>query len=77
MFCNKYLTQNHPPVNMGSHGLLFKEEQFNSFNPNTCNLGHMVFNNDMRQQIRNVELEDGKVSEVKKDNKEISKINSY
>ena len=39
--------------------LLFKEEQFNSFNPNTCNLGHMVFNNNMRQQIKDVNL-DGK-----------------
>ena len=66
MFCNKYLTQNHPPSKMGSHSLLFKEEKFNSFNPNACNLGHMVFNNDMRQQMRNVDLEEKKSSRSKR-----------
>ena len=72
MFCNKYLTTAHPPVNMGSHGLLFKEEQFNSFNPNRCNLGHKVFNNFMRQQIMDVDLESDKVEkmEKKEENKE-------
>lgn len=60
MFCNKYLTQNHAPVNMRSHGLLFKEEKFSAFNPNTCNLGHKVFNNFMRQEIKNIDLEEEK-----------------
>ena len=72
MFCSKYLTTAHPPVNMGSHGLLFKEEQFNSFNPNSCNLGHKVFNNFMRQQIMDVDLESDKVEKMedKEENKE-------
>ena len=61
MFCNKYLTNNHAPVNMGSHGLLFKEEKFNRFNPNSCNLGDKVFNNFMRQEIKNVDLEENKI----------------
>ena len=45
---------------MRSHGLLFKEEKFSAFNPNTCNLGHKVFNNFMRQEIKNIDLEEDK-----------------
>ena len=37
-----------------------KEEQFKPFNPNGCNLGHKVFNNFMRQEIKNVDLEENK-----------------
>ena len=57
MYCNKYLTMGHKPVNMRSHDLLFRQEQFSAFNPNSCNLGHKVFNNFMRQQIKDVNLE--------------------
>ena len=35
--------------------LLFKEENFNSFNPNKCNLGHKIFNNHIRQQTKNTD----------------------
>ena len=63
MFCNKYLIQGHPPVNMRNHNLLFKEERFNAFNPNSCNLGHKVFNNFMRQQIKDVDLEKKEVKQ--------------
>jgi len=69
MFCNKYLTNNQLPVKMGSHGLLFKEEKFSNFNPNSCNLGHKVFNNFMRQEIKNIDLESKSV-EKKEVNKE-------
>lgn len=33
--------------------LLFKEEQFAPFNPNTCNLGKDVFNNFTQLQVKN------------------------
>jgi hypothetical protein len=34
--------------------LLFKEERFAPFNPNTCNLGKQLFNNSIRVQIKDV-----------------------
>ena len=34
----------------GDHKLLFKEPQFNLFNPNSCNLGSDIFQNHTRQQ---------------------------
>ena len=33
---------------------LFEEEQFNDFNPNVCDLGHSVFNNNTRIQLKNL-----------------------
>ena len=47
---------NSKPQKMTNTGL-FKNEQFNSFNPNKCNLGHKLFNNHIRQQMKNVNLE--------------------
>jgi len=32
--------------------LLFKEEKFSPFNPNTCNLGKDLFNNSVRVQLK-------------------------
>ena len=37
-----------------TNNLLFKEERYNSFNPNTCNLGHKIFHNHIRQQTKNL-----------------------
>ena len=34
--------------------LLFKNEKFDKFNPNTENLGYLKFNNCTRQQLRNI-----------------------
>lgn len=47
---------NNNPQKM-THNGLFKKEHFNSFNPNKCNLGHKLFNNHMRLQMKGVELE--------------------
>lgn len=40
------ISQNHP--------LLFKQETFNPFNPNKCNLGDNVLYNHTRQQVKNM-----------------------
>ena len=56
---------NSNPQKMTNQGL-FKEERFNAFNPNKCNLGHKLFNNHIRQQMKNVELESGSVSNVER-----------
>lgn len=53
MFNNKYLTQCNEVVPM-TNTLLFKEEQFDNFDPNTCDLGYKLFNNHTRVQIRNL-----------------------
>ena len=37
-----------------THSLLFKEENFSAFNPNTCNLGKELFNNHTRVQTKNL-----------------------
>ena len=34
--------------------LLFKQEEFAPFNPNMCDTGRDVFNNNTRVQIRNL-----------------------
>jgi hypothetical protein len=39
-----------------TNNLLFKQEQFNTFNPNECNLGYKLFNNHTRVQTKNIEL---------------------
>ena len=36
-----------------THSLLFKVENFNAFNPNTCDLGKKLFNNHTRVQTKN------------------------
>jgi hypothetical protein len=39
-----------------NHELLFKQEQFNKFNPNPCNLGRNIFNNSTRDQIKDLRI---------------------
>ena len=53
MYNNKYLTHTNKPVHM-TNQLLFNQERFNSFNPNMCNTGYKLFNNNTRVQIRNL-----------------------
>jgi len=36
-----------------THPGLFKTEQFDKFNPNSCNTGYNLFNNCTRQQLKN------------------------
>ena len=36
------------------HALLFKEQRFNNFNPNMCKLGHELFHNSTRVQLRDL-----------------------
>tara|TARA_B100000902_G_C27288643_1_gene905850 strand:+ start:776 stop:1330 length:555 start_codon:yes stop_codon:yes gene_type:complete len=55
MYNANYLIPASNPVRM-TNNLLFKKTQFNSFNPNQCNLGHKVFNNHIRIQTKNIEL---------------------
>tara|TARA_B100001540_G_C15723614_1_gene604254 strand:+ start:421 stop:939 length:519 start_codon:yes stop_codon:yes gene_type:complete len=55
MYNANYLTQTTKQTNI-KHNLLFKETNFKSYNPNNCNLGHKIFNNHIRQQIKDVKL---------------------
>ena len=55
MYNSNYLIPTTKPVKM-TNPLLFKKENFRSFNPNECNLGHKLFYNHIRQQMKNVEL---------------------
>ena len=53
LYNSDYLTnqdKNDPP----SSSLLFKNERFDNFNPNTCNLGFQLFNNHTRNQLRDL-----------------------
>ncbi len=63
MFNSNYLVKGRNEVM--THNLLFHEQNFKPFNPNNCNLGHKLFNNHIRQQIKNVELTDGSVKAKK------------
>ena len=56
MYNANYLIPTTKPVEMKNH-LLFKEESFYSFNPNSCNLGYKVFNNHIRQQTKDMKPE--------------------
>ena len=47
-----YVERFHPTPLSGNNGLLFKEEKFEQFNPNTENIGRGLFNNYTRQQLR-------------------------
>ena len=60
LFSAHYLVMNSNPVNM-TNNLLFKKEVFSPFNPNKCNLGYKVFNNDIRLQTTNINLRGNKV----------------
>ena len=53
LYNNNYLTHTNKPVHM-TNQLLFNQERFNSFNPNMCNTGYKLFNNNTRVQIRNL-----------------------
>ena len=53
MFNADYLTQTKKPTDV-KHYLLFEQYNFNPYNPNSCNLGYKVFNNHIRQQIKDV-----------------------
>ena len=48
-----YLIPASRPVRM-TNTLLFEQTSFAPFNPNTCNLGHKLFNNHIRIQTKNV-----------------------
>ena len=55
MYNNTYLTKTS--VNQQNpHYLLNKKEFFNPNNPNNCNLGYNLFNNDIRQQIKDIKF---------------------
>lgn len=54
-----YLLQRQP-IRM-TNQLLFYQTNFAPFNPNKCNLGHKLFNNHIRQQMKNVPLSGGEV----------------
>ena len=45
MYNSQYLTHTNKPVHM-TNQLLFNQERFNSFNPNMCNTGYKLFNNN-------------------------------
>jgi|TARA_B110000858_G_C17766019_1_gene457096 hypothetical protein len=51
LFNNSYLTQTSKPVTM-TNQLLFSQEKFECFNPNTCNIGNNTFNNPTRVQVK-------------------------
>ena len=53
MYNSSYLTQTNNVVRM-TNELLFREEQFDKFNPNMCGTGHKLFSNHTRVQIRNL-----------------------
>ena len=48
-----YLTEQTNNTEMTSK-LLFKDEKFDDFNPNKCNLGYKLFNNHTRIQLRDL-----------------------
>ena len=62
LYNSKYLISGRQ-VRM-TNPLLFKKEEFAPFNPNTCNLGHKIFNNHIRIQTKNVSLVQEPVVEV-------------
>jgi len=53
LYNTSYLT---PPLNKTKmqNELLFKRETFDQFNPNMCNTGRDIFNNNTRVQIKNL-----------------------
>ena len=53
LYNNSYLTPNIKKTKM-TNELLFKEEKFNSFNPNACNIGNDRFYNNTRVQVKNL-----------------------
>jgi len=55
LYNTQYLTRNAKRVPM-TNSRLFQKDNFSPFNPNTCNLGHKIFNNHIRIQTKNIEL---------------------
>ena len=55
LYNTQYLTRNAKRVPM-TNSRLFQKHNFSPFNPNTCNLGHKIFNNHIRIQTKNIEL---------------------
>ena len=53
LYNNSYLTATNNPVAM-TNNLLFNEEKFKEFDPNTCNLGYQLFDNHTRVQLRDM-----------------------
>lgn len=53
LYNTSYLTPNVQKTKM-TNELLFKQEKFNSFNPNGCNLGQDIFHNNTRVQVKNL-----------------------
>tara|TARA_Y100000996_G_C22321591_1_gene560587 strand:- start:132 stop:644 length:513 start_codon:yes stop_codon:yes gene_type:complete len=53
LYKSNYLTETNNKIQM-TNELLFKEEEFNKFNPNECNLGYKLFNNHTRVQLKNL-----------------------
>ena len=53
LYNTTYLT---PPIatTKMTNELLFKQEKFSPFNPNMCNLGQDIFNNNTRVQVKNL-----------------------
>ena len=53
LYNSDYLTEQTNNTEMTSK-LLFKNEVFDDFNPNKCNLGYKLFNNHTRIQLRDL-----------------------
>lgn len=53
LYDNSYLTKNNNNIKM-TNSLLFKNEQFYPFNPNSLNIGTDTFNNNTRVQVKNL-----------------------
>jgi len=53
LYNTTYLT---PPIQTTkmTNELLFKQEKFAPFNPNMCNIGKDIFNNNTRVQVKNL-----------------------
>ena len=54
MYCNYYLTANNGDMPM-PHKIINRKEKFESFNPNTLNIGKNLFHNNTRVQTRSTE----------------------
>lgn len=53
LFNSQYLTEKDQRDNM-TNTMLFSEQHFSPFNPNTCNMGYKLFNNFTRYQTKDV-----------------------
>ena len=53
LYSNNHLPQKSILLN-NPHQMLFHSETFDKFNPNKCNLGYKLFNNNTRVQLRDL-----------------------